>query len=136
MGLEKGVLVVDGDPADINSLKSILSADGFDVVMTDSGWVGLELARIYELKAAIIDAKLKDVEGIDILRQILSLRPDIKVIFTSPEDSFDVEVAARKEGIFYYCLKPYDQNEIRAALEAAFRAWELASGETYKHSSP
>ena len=132
MGLERGVLVVDGDPEDIGSLRSILGNKGFDLVMTDSSWVALELARIYQFKAAIIDAKLKDGQGINILREILSIRPDIKVIFTSSEDSFEVEAAARRQGVVYYCLKPYDHGEIKAAVEAAFRAWEIASGETYR----
>jgi len=120
--LERGVLVADGDPEAISSLRSILNDKQFNPVITDSGLVALELIKTYKFKVAIIDEKLKDGHGIDVLRQILSVRPDIKVIFTTSEDSFEVEAAVRKEGIFYYCLKPYDRDEIKAAVEAALRA--------------
>ena len=81
----RNVLVVEDDPTTCELIAELLMDDGYRVLQTGSGSVGLRLARQYHPQAVVLDMLLGEVSGLDVLRELKSAEPtrDIRVVAIS-----------------------------------------------------
>ena len=118
------ILVVDDDPLVRHSCERIL-AEGYEVELTGSGAQGLALLEAGSFDIALIDLKLPDADGMDILRRAPDRYPDVPVIMVTGYSTIKGAVEAVKMGAFDYLAKPFDPEELEAAVEKALRERRL-----------
>jgi len=114
------ILVVDDDPVVRRSCERILGED-YDLRVADSGSEGLSLLAAEPFDLALVDLKLPDVCGMDILRQAPDRFPDLPIIIITGYSTIKSAVEAVKMGAFDYVAKPFTPDEIEATVEKALR---------------
>jgi serine phosphatase RsbU (regulator of sigma subunit) len=110
---------VDDDPGILETLKDIFEDMGFT---TDTSMTGRQaLSRIKErfYNLALLDIRLPDMEGTELLAQVRRIRPDMKCIMATGNASKDNAVAALNMGAHAYLEKPIDIQEVMLTLKGA-----------------
>ncbi|MEK9986070.1 MAG: response regulator, partial [Opitutae bacterium] len=74
------VLLVDDDPAQIRTLSDCLDIEDLEAAPCSSGAQALDLCRSEGLNVAIIDLRLPDMEGLELLQRLREINPEIQVI--------------------------------------------------------
>ncbi|MBI3625232.1 MAG: sigma-54-dependent Fis family transcriptional regulator, partial [Candidatus Rokubacteria bacterium] len=115
------ILVVDDD-ADVRWLLSeILKADGLEVLTGEDAAIGVERVRQDAPSVILIDLKLPRVDGMEALKEIKAIDPQLPVIILTAYGDIRTAVQAMRLGAYDYLTKPFDNDEIvltvRRALE-------------------
>jgi len=118
------ILVVDDDPLVRRSCWRILGRD-YDVKLTESGREGLALLAGESFDLALVDLKLPDVSGMDILSRAPDDFPQTPIIMITGYSTIKSAVDAIKKGALDYLAKPFTPEELEAAVEKAFRQRHL-----------
>jgi len=118
------ILVVDDDPLVRRSCQRILAQD-YDVEVAETGREGLALMAADRADLALVDLKLPDLSGMDILRQRADRFPDVPIIVITGYSTIQSAVEAVKLGAFDYLAKPFSPDELEAAVQKALRERRL-----------
>jgi len=110
------VLVIDDEPKIVSFVTRALSARGYDVDSAGSGADGLELIRAGGYALVVLDLRLPDIDGIDVLRRTLEERPDQQVIVLSALPDVDTKVRCLDIGAADYITKPFSLTELLARV--------------------
>ena len=104
-------MVVDDELSIAAYLGELLESHGYRVIVMTSGETALEKFRetMNTVDLIITDQTMPGITGIDLTREILSLRPNIPVILSSGYSEIVSEETARQEGIRAYFSKPLDE---------------------------
>lgn len=112
---EISLLIIDDEPLSTKSLAAIFQARGFDVKSTPFGKQGLEwLEEGFDV--VLLDLKLPDIDGIEVLKQIKQRFPEIVVIVITAFASADKVSSVIKEGAYSYISKPFEVEELYDAI--------------------
>ena len=115
------ILVVDDDPQIRKTLSDILAKKGFAVEAAGDGRSALETVGEAKPAVALIDLKLGDMPGIELLKQLKGLSPSTAYIVLTGYASKDTAIEAINLGAFNYLQKPYEVEHllhiIRQAIE-------------------
>jgi DNA-binding NtrC family response regulator len=113
------VLVIDDERVICDACDLIISEKGCSVDRCMTGKAGLSaLGRaIYDI--VLLDLKLPDLEGMEILKKIGKEKPDLRVIIMTGYDTIPVAVEAMKMGAADYLGKPFTDDELISAIEKA-----------------
>jgi DNA-binding NarL/FixJ family response regulator len=117
------VLVVDDHPVVLTGLAAVLS---------DETWVGhldtattvaaaLARARTHPPQLAVVDLRLPDGDGVDLLRSLVALAPGLRAVVLSMHADPDAALRALASGAVGYLLKDTPPDEMRMALASAAR---------------
>ena len=98
------VLVIDDDERCSSSLKDWLTGDGFVVTAVGRGRAGLLHAGPVDV--VLLDYKLPDIDGFEVLRRLSARDPSVPVIMMTGHASVEHAVEAMKCGAFHYVVKP------------------------------
>ena len=113
------ILLVDDEPAVLHLFKRLLSAEGALILEAQTGAEALEIARQTRLDLVILDVKLPDVSGTEVLRRLRRIDAGVPVVIVTSYGSVETVRASMKLGAFDYLTKPFDNREIgRVAREA------------------
>jgi len=115
------ILVVDDDIDILQSLKEILETKGYDVEVAESGQKGLELAKKRFFNLAILDIKLPDMEGTELLAKIHKEKPQMMKVMLTGYPSLDNAVQALNLGADAYLMKPVNPEELLKVVEEKLR---------------
>ncbi len=118
------VLVIDDDPIVRRSCQRILQRD-YDVVLAETGREGLELLASKPFDLAVVDLKLPDIGGTEILRQAPDRFPDVPMVVITGYATVSSAVEAIKMGAFDYLPKPFEPDALEAVAEKAIRQRRL-----------
>ena len=112
----RSVLVVEDDPTMSELIADLLVDEGYRVLQTGSGAVGLRLARQYHPEAVVLDIMLGQRSGLDILRELKRTPPtrDIRVVAISGNSSLLEHEAVRQADARF--LKPFALADLLAAI--------------------
>lgn len=111
------ILIIEDDFSLRTLLEKFLHKNGFDVVVTDQGRIGLEIMSSHPVDYVLLDLRLPDSNGIDILQQIKKLYPNIVVIMMTFYDDVRSAVSAIKSGARDYLTKPINPEELLSLLK-------------------
>ncbi len=129
MGEKKkpSILVVEDDAEMCETLSDILSDKGYEVKTAGRGEEGLALARKEKKKFPIclLDLKLPDITGIEVLKGLKALNPDTYAIIITAFASKKTVMEALKAGAYCYIEKPLNMEELFAAIEHASAEHQL-----------
>jgi two-component system response regulator RegX3 len=114
------VLLVEDEPGLAESVRYALDAEGFDVLVADTGVSGLESARVNQPDIVLLDLMLPGMSGLDVCRQI-RLSSDAPIIMLTAKDAESDKVAGLELGADDYMTKPFSMRELVARIRAQLR---------------
>jgi DNA-binding NtrC family response regulator len=106
------ILVVDDEEIVRESLASWLAEDGYEVHTAADGPTALERLRERSYAVALVDLKMPGMDGLEVLAQSRSLRPETTVILMTAYATVDTAVRAMKHGAHDYLVKPFEPEEL------------------------
>lgn len=115
---DKSLLILDDDKPFLTRLARAMEARGFQVVVAETVREGFEAIERKAPAFAIIDMRLSDGNGLDVISQLKSKRPEARGIILTGYGNITTAVTAVKLGAFDYLAKPADGDEIFGALMA------------------
>lgn len=118
MSVHKNILIVDDEPVWLKVLTHLLQTKGYSVKEAASGADALDTLKSYEPDLILLDVRMPDMNGFDLLDRIkklpkLATKP---VVFVSAMDDFHAKKVARELGAADYILKPIDETEVNNVL--------------------
>src|SRR5438309_2451127 len=123
------ILVVDDDPGVRESFRLILE-DHYDVLDVPDGPQALETVRASQVDLVLLDIRLPEMDGIEVLERIKTVDDGVEVILVTAVKTVRTAVAAMKLGAFDYLTKPFEEDEllqlVRRALEKRSLEREVA----------
>jgi len=115
---DRSLLLADDDRPFLTRLTRAMESRGFQVTAVDSVAEGLATIRRTAPAFAVVDMRLGDGNGLDIISELKALRPDSRGIILTGYGNIATAVTAVKLGAFDYLAKPADADEIYNALMA------------------
>lgn len=112
----KKLLIVDDDDILRSRMKRAMQRRGFVVFEGDGYETAIEIAHQYQPDYAVLDLKMPGRNGIDILKDIVEILPQLKAVMLTGYGSIANAVEAVKLGAINYMTKPADADEICRAL--------------------
>jgi two-component system response regulator HydG len=110
------LLVVDDEPPVLKVVERLAAKAGFDVVACGSGAEAMRTLMRRPADLAMVDLRMPDVNGLDLLRQIRTSVPGCEVILMTAYAAVDSAVEAIKLGAREYLTKPFDFDRLRQVL--------------------
>jgi len=115
---DKSLLIVDDDHSLRDRLARALSKKGFNVVQADCVKQGINEAKNTPPAFAVIDLRLNDGNGLEVVKEIRKLKKDSKIVMLTGYGNIPTAVAAVKAGALDYIPKPADADDVENALLA------------------
>ncbi len=116
IGPDSSLLIVDDDGPFLRRLARAMEARGFVVEIAESVAEGIARAKTRPPKHAVIDLRLGDGSGLDVIEAIRARRDDTRIIMLTGYGNIATAVNAVKLGAIDYLAKPADADEIFSAL--------------------
>nr|MBA3454540.1 response regulator [Deltaproteobacteria bacterium] len=115
------VLVVDDEPAIVESLTKIFRREGLNVLAATDGNAGLDLLRKHRVGVLLTDLMMPQTTGMDLLRAAKTIAPETEVVLMTAYGTVETAVDAMKEGAYDFVTKPLKRAHVvrivRNALE-------------------
>lgn len=120
------LLIVDDDPNLRWVLQKSLERAGYAVDTAASAKEGIEKHRSLPYAVLLLDIRLPDRPGLQLIQELQSISPTSKVIVMTAQDTMQNAIEAMQQGAFDYLTKPFDIGEIEVLTKKAFESWSLA----------
>jgi len=112
MGETTRILIVDDDENIRKVLTTILEDEGYDVESVDTAKKAIERTRRKFYNLALIDIRLPDMEGIELLTKMKNTTPKIRKIIITGYPTLQNAVEAVNRGADAYIMKPFDMEKV------------------------
>lgn len=113
------LLLVDDEVGFLDVLQKRLSKRGLEVVSASSGTMAIQVLRKQDFDVAILDLKLEDMDGIEVLQVFKKMVPDMPVIMLTGHGSEQAAREGMAHGAFDYLLKPCDLEDLLEKIHQA-----------------
>ena len=113
------ILVIDDERAIRNSMKEILSDEGYDVDVAEDGAIALGMVDKDKYKVIFCDIKMPNINGIEFLDKVNAMGIDSAVVMISGHGDIDTAIECIKKGAFDFIQKPLDLNRILITIKNA-----------------
>ncbi len=110
------ILVIDDDARDRGLLVAVLEEKGYEVILADSGGVGLMLCHQQTPDAVVLDLNMPGIDGLSILRQLRILHPTLPVVVFSGHSTQDIEEEMLNQGATAFIQKAFSLDLLGSAL--------------------
>ena len=111
------ILIVDDEKNIRLSVAQALESLGYAVTTAASGEEAIAKVKEEAFKLILLDLKLPGIDGLEVLRQVVELHPDIQVMIISAYGTVESAVEAMKLGAVDFIQKPFTPKEIRSAVK-------------------
>jgi two-component system response regulator RegA len=115
---DKSLLIVDDDNPLRDRLARAMEKKGFQVMQAESVDKGINLVKNTPPAFAVVDLRLNDGSGIDVVKEIRKNKADSRVVMLTGYGNIPTAVAAVKAGVIDYIPKPADADDVESALLA------------------
>ena len=115
------VMIIDDDDAICAILKDVLEIEGYDVSYSLTGEEGVKKYMDELPSVLLLDLRLPGIDGLQVLKEVISFDPDAVVIMITGYGSVDSAVGAIRMGATDYLQKPLSNDEITYKIETALR---------------
>jgi two-component system response regulator PilR (NtrC family) len=116
------ILVVDDERSMREFLEIFLTKEGYQVTLANSGEEACELLANQEFDLLITDIKMKDTDGIDVLKRAKEVSPNSIVVMISAFATAETAVEAMQEGAYDYIPKPFKVKDMKKIVKSALRS--------------
>ncbi len=116
MNEQINVLILDDEKIVRKTLGAILSEENYNVITAQNGEEAVKIAREVSLNIAIIDIKLPDISGIDVLRTLKRIDHDMCVIMVTAFATTITAIKALEAGAYDYINKPVNVTQVKRVI--------------------
>ena len=116
---DKSLLIVDDDNPLRDRLARAMEKKGFKVTQAESVEKGVNVARYSPPAFAVVDLRLTDGSGLEVIKEIRKHKQDSRVVMLTGYGNIPTAVAAVKAGAIDYIPKPADADDVENALLAS-----------------
>ena len=128
--IDMKILVVDDESAIRNSLKEILSDEGYNVDVAEDGATAIDMAEKERYDVIFCDIKMPNMEGTEVLEKLRTDGVDSAIIMISGHGDIDTAVECIKKGAFDFIQKPLDLNRILITIKNATERTQIITENT------
>lgn len=114
---KNSVLIVDDDRGIQESLSLLVGGFGYEVFSAEMGLDAIEKVKNRFYNVVMIDIKLPDISGFEVLEKIKEINDDIAAIIMTGYGSLDVSIDAINKGAYTYIFKPFKADEVVTTIE-------------------
>ena len=119
--IKQTVLIVDDQESIRLALSKMLSKEGYEVFMAESGETALDILREKKINVMLSDLKMHKMDGLRLLKASKLIKPEVEVILITAHGTIEKAVGAMKDGAYDFITKPFKKivitNMIRKAVE-------------------
>jgi len=115
------ILLIDDEVAYVNVLSNRLSKRNFYVAKAFSGTDAIQILRRQDIDVAVLDLKMEDMDGIEVLKILKKMDPQIAVIMLTGHGSAEAAREGIEQGAFDYLTKPCELDALIAKIHDAYR---------------
>ncbi len=119
------VLVVDDDASNLDSVERIFQKEGLRTLGAESGERALELLRQEPVAVVITDLMMPAMSGVDLLKAVHALAPEVEVVLMTAYGTVEKAVAAMKEGAYDFLTKPLKRHSLVKSVWKALEKRQL-----------
>ena len=122
----ESILIVDDEAGICETLSDILELHGYTVWFVGTGEAAEAILHSEPVDVALLDLRLPDRDGLEVLRFIKDVSPETEVLIVSGHATLDSAIEAMQYGAFSYVQKPVDVEEVLAAIEGALKRQRMS----------
>lgn len=115
------ILVIDDEEPVRTSLGRFLTSQGYEVTLAGSGAEALEILRRQKIACILLDIRMPDASGIDLVPEILDLEPQAALLMLTAVNDAASATQSMQRGAMDYLTKPVDLEDLQRAIERALR---------------
>ena len=119
---KKRILVIDDDKSILRTFTRILQKNGYDIEVAETGKEAIEKSKKRHYDLALIDIRLPDMDGTDLLIKLRKTMEDAVKIMITGFPSLETGVKALDEGADAYLVKPVKPEELIALIDEKLKA--------------
>jgi DNA-binding NtrC family response regulator len=116
------LLLVDDEEGYVNVLSNRMARRNIDVTKALSGTAGIQALRKGDFDVAVVDLKMEDMDGIEVLKVFKKMVPSMPVIMLTGHGSEQAAREGMESGAFDYLIKPCDLEELVEKIREAVKA--------------
>jgi DNA-binding NtrC family response regulator len=118
---KQSILIIEDNETLMDTLGTLLERSNYNVAKASTGEEALEKTRKGQYGACLVDYKLPDTSGIDLIKKIKAINPGIVIILMTAYESLDVAIAAIRERVFDFLIKPVEPNVLLKSLRRGLK---------------
>jgi DNA-binding NtrC family response regulator len=111
------ILVVDDEEALRTVLSTELSSEGYEVSAASDGGEAIEMVKGNDYDLVLLDIKMPNVDGFEVLKFVKGTKPDIKVIMLTGFADLKNAIESKRLGAEDFVSKPYDLVDLLTTIE-------------------
>lgn len=119
------ILILDDEEALRSVIAQRLHRKGYEILEAGSAQEGLQILRDTLLDGILLDLRLPDADGLDVLHRFKELQADIQVVMLTGHGTIESAIEAMKAGAFDYLTKPCNLSELELTLQKALEQRQL-----------
>src|SRR6266511_3241984 len=131
MGARIRILAVDDDAVACQLLQEVLEQEGYQVSTATCGQEAVDLAREVPFDLAIVDIRIPDISGIEVLKALKRINTQMPVLMTTAYSSMDTAIEAIRQGAYDYLSKPCKIEELSLTVKRALEQYKLLRENQY-----
>ena len=116
------LLLVDDEEGYVNVLSNRMGRRNIEVTKALSGTIGIQALRKEDFDVAVVDLKMEDMDGIEVLKVFKKMVPAMPVIILTGHGSEQAAREGMESGAFDYLIKPCDLEELVEKVKEAVKA--------------
>lgn len=125
------ILAVDDDGVACHLLQEVLEREGYRVSTATSGQEAIRLAQDVPFDLAIIDIRMPDISGIEVLKALKRTNGQLPVLMTTAYSSMNTTIEAIRQGAYDYLSKPCKIEELTITVKRALEQYKLLQENQY-----
>ena len=115
--MSKKILIVDEQYGIRILLNEVFQREGYTTYQAANGMQALEIVRKHRPDLVLLDMKIPGMDGIEILKRLKEIDPDIKVIIMTAYGELDMIQETKELGAIMHFAKPFDIDDLRTAVK-------------------
>ena len=120
------VLVIEDNPAQLKTISDILENEGFQPICCPTGMEGIAACEHHDANVAIVDMRLPDINGLDILARLKQLKPEMRIIINTAYATVESAMTAVNRNAFAFVEKKGNVEELLRHVHRAFHTHFMA----------
>lgn len=125
-GHQRTLLLVDDEENMISSLTRLLRREGYRILSAGGGAEGLEILAKHRVDVIVSDQRMPQMTGVEFLRRVKTMYPDtVRIVLSGYTELQSITDAINEGAIYKFLTKPWDDEQLRANIQEAFRHKEL-----------
>ena len=119
------ILIVDDEKNYLVVLEALLGPEGYEILTTDNAPDALRQVREADLDLIITDMKMPRMNGMELLEEAKSIKPDLPVIIMTAYGTIELAVEAMKKHAYDYITKPFQNEQLKLTVKKALENYRL-----------